>query len=79
MPKRFMRPMTANNYRALIHRLMATIECQQGEIVDLNRRAISAESRLDWERSSHEAFVAVHHATVDKIAAERDRAIGEGR
>lgn len=75
MPQWFMRQQTARDYRTMIHRLLATIEARAGEIVDLNRRAISAESRLDWERSSHEAFVAVHHATVDKIAAERDRAI----
>lgn len=63
LPARLTRPMTAREYRVLVGRLLETIK-------DLERERISAVSRLEWERNTHEAFVAVHHATCEKLSAD---------
>lgn len=61
--------------------LNETIMGQQSELQDLceenarlERERITAVSALEWEKATHAAFVAVHHATVEKITGERDEA-----
>lgn len=47
------------------------------EVAALNQTIITLKSELDWKTSTHDAFVASHHQTVQHIADQRDKLMEE--